>query len=329
MNILYNTIKINNLGNCEIADYTSDLTYYGLYQNLYNKIIDFPKKEHLYTSFDNSKSLWGKGFTYSKLINTDSINRNDLIDKINNNFFDYIIYSIHHSIYHYQNNIIEYISNINYPKDKVIIIDGQDDYNINYKLLDFCKVLFKRELRINHKNILPISFAIPNCKLYYDLVNKNKDYAYIHPGSGDSDWPKDSRKTHIYDNEIDYYNDYRQAKFALTCKKGGWDCMRHYEILANKCIPIFTDIEYCPENTLTNFPKKILSDIKKLPGINIATRNENKFTFHGYDIIQGESTIDYSQFNNSIYEEYSQLLFDYTEKKLTTKNLGNYILKYL
>jgi hypothetical protein len=41
-------------------------------------------------------------------------------------------------------------------------------------------------------------------------------------------------------------------------KKAGWDCMRHYEILGNNCIPYFIDLEDCPKNTLTNLPKELL-----------------------------------------------------------------------
>ena len=46
--------------------------------------------------------------------------------------------------------------------------------------------------------------------------------------------------------------------FALTTKKCGWDCMRHYEILANGCIPYFPDIENCPSNTMALLPKELL-----------------------------------------------------------------------
>ena len=34
--------------------------------------------------------------------------------------------------------------------------------------------------------------------------------------------------------------------------------MRHYEILANACIPYFPDIELCPKNTLALFPKNLI-----------------------------------------------------------------------
>ena len=55
-----------------------------------------------------------------------------------------------------------------------------------------------------------------------------------------------------------YYNEYRRSRFAATRKKGGWDCMRHYEILANGCIPIFENLEACPYFTMTTFPKELV-----------------------------------------------------------------------
>lgn len=43
------------------------------------------------------------------------------------------------------------------------------------------------------------------------------------------------KNTYIFENEEEYYNDYKKSLFAITRKKGGWDCMRHYEILACGC----------------------------------------------------------------------------------------------
>ena len=48
---------------------------------------------------------------------------------------------------------------------------------------------------------------------------------------------------------------YKKSIFALTYKKSGWDCLRHYEILMNGCIPLFLDIKNCPINTISNLPK--------------------------------------------------------------------------
>ena len=56
------------------------------------------------------------------------------------------------------------------------------------------------------------------------IPEKDLDFAFLIPGRGE---------TYIYQTEPEYYENYQRAYFALTCKKGGWDCMRHYEILAS------------------------------------------------------------------------------------------------
>ena len=60
--------------------------------------------------------------------------------------------------------------------------------------------------------------------------------------------------------EAKYYDMYRKSMFALTQKKGGWDCLRHYEILVAGCIPIFENLDNCPLDTLVSFPKVLLKD---------------------------------------------------------------------
>lgn len=47
----------------------------------------------------------------------------------------------------------------------------------------------------------------------------------------------------------------------------GWDCMRHYEILACGCVPFFTNIEICPKDTMVRFPKDLMIEAKKLKGL--------------------------------------------------------------
>ena len=54
---------------------------------------------------------------------------------------------------------------------------------------------------------------------------------------------------------------YSNSIFAITNKKLGWDCLRHYEILMNGCIPLFFNIEDCPKLILKTLPKERLSEI--------------------------------------------------------------------
>ena len=87
----------------------------------------------------------------------------------------------------------------------------------------------------------PITFSIPEEKIVTSIPLKTKILSNIIPNF---------TLKYDYNTEKDYYNEYRSSYFATTMKKCGWDCMRHYEILANGCIPFFIDIEQCPKYTM-------------------------------------------------------------------------------
>ena len=99
----------------------------------------------------------------------------------------------------------------------------------------------------------------------------------------------------------------------MTHKKGGWDCNRHYEILANGCIPYFPDIYDCPKGTLFSFPKNIIYQTNAL---------FDKWT----------QVCDYDTFNDDefgdVYRFYLKLLMNYTAENLTTVSLAEYILSF-
>jgi len=97
--------------------------------------------------------------------------------------------------------------------------------------------------------VYPISFSIPESKIVPALPPKTKRFGHIVPGD---------LKTYIFKTEQDYYNDYQEAIFGKTVKKGGWDTLRHYEILANGCIPWFEELPECPDTILSYFPKDLI-----------------------------------------------------------------------
>lgn len=107
--------------------------------------------------------------------------------------------------------------------------------------------------------IYPLSYSIPE-DLFIETDKKflefKKEYVLspLIPGNLD---------TYIYNDEASYYDMYRKSKFGITHKKVGWDCLRHYEILANKCIPYFHDLKKCPINTMTTFPKDLINEVNE------------------------------------------------------------------
>jgi len=98
-------------------------------------------------------------------------------------------------------------------------------------------------------SVFPITFSIPDEKMIQSIPKKTKLLSSLIPGD---------LKTYIYHTEKDYYEEYQKSCFAITTKKAGWDCMRHYEIVANGCLPYFPDLEKCPLFTMTMLPKHLL-----------------------------------------------------------------------
>ena len=130
--------------------------------------------------------------------------------------------------------------------NKIIFVDGEDDNYIENGLLSK-GLYFKRELDIFKSNVHPISFAIPKFKIKKDISQKKSFLlSPLIPGK---------LKTYIYEDEQNYNIMYQNSIFALTYKKAGWDCFRHYEILMNGCIPLFFNIEDCPKSILKTLPK--------------------------------------------------------------------------
>lgn len=281
-------MKILYITKGDHVDYQNDCAIIGLKELFGSDVVDVHTSLHTYKSFDKNRvsSLYGKGMTVTRVIDDIDVDRTDIANKIINHFFDIVVYGSIWRCSDYFNEVLQY-----YKPYEIIIIDGEDETHL-HPYVNQKVTYFKREYVNKKDNVFPISFAIPTNKLCSTEVTKTRDLAHIIPGV---------RHTYIYNEETDYYKGYQEAMFGMTCKKAGWDCMRHYEILGNRCIPLFRDIDHCPSLTMANFPKAICSDIMK-------------------------KVLSKSFHPGVIYNEYAETLFDYTAKHLTTKALGEYII---
>jgi hypothetical protein len=273
-------------------DYQCDCVMHGLY-SLFGSDLTHTDDYHLmykeYTNPEILKNISGRGFTIWGNLPEYMNDNSDIENKIKNKLFDFIIFGSIRRHAKYLDLVLEY-----YPKNKIAFIDGEDD---NIIINSNGISLFKRELIFKNKNIYPISFSIPDEKIAKDISNiiktkKLANYIPSSPGTG-----------YVYVNENDYYNDYKTSFFARTHKKGGWDCMRHYEILGNYCLPHFTDLSYCPENTMTNFPKDMILRS------NVLYENEKQ--------------------NSNEYNDILNFVFEYTKNNLTTKQSALYVIDTL
>jgi hypothetical protein len=245
-------MKILYLTKGDHVDYQNDCLLIGLKELFGAGVVDYNKQHHNYVTYEANlaKKMYGKGMTVTRVLPDLEVDRTDITSKIKNKYFDYIVYGSIWRCSDYLKKILEY-----YPLNRVIVVDGEDETHL-HSSASLNLPYFKRELIVSKDNLFPISFAIPTSKLNFNK-NKNKDFSFITPLD---------IQTYIYNNESDYYKDYSDSCFGVTIKKAGWDCLRHYEILGNGCIPYFVNIENCPELTMTSFPKDICSKVIKLLG---------------------------------------------------------------
>lgn len=66
---------------------------------------------------------------------------------------------------------------------------------------------------------------------------------------------------YAFTNEADYISNYGNFSFALTHKKGGWDCFRHLEIMYAGAVPFMPDASLIPEFTMVHYPKSFLAEV--------------------------------------------------------------------
>ena len=289
MNILYvtNHVKIAQASGGFISDYQNDLVFYGLRELYGDSVVDSTQIISLYKEYEGripQRHLWGAMTTFW-LIGDNNIDRTNIEQKIKDQFYDLIIYGSIKRCKDYYDLVSKH-----YPADKIILIDGNDESELDP--LHKEHLYFKRELVNEHPNLKPITFAIPTPKLSQPNKNKTQEYATCIPGQPE---------TYVFKEEQPYYEDYQKSYYGVTMKKAGWDCMRHYEILGNYCMPYFTDLEDCPKDTLSSFPKELLLEAKKLA----------------------------NNFNQEKYYTLLDKVFEHTKQHLTTKSLAKYILSHV
>jgi hypothetical protein len=289
-------MKILFIAKGDLPDYQSDMIFHGGRISFGDNFIDCNKLWYMYkdekdlywtTRVPDAGKSYGRGFTMCGKLTEDTIDRTNIPEKIKEHYFDKIIYGSCTRCLDYFDLVIE-----TYDKKDVIFIDGEDNQSIRTNLLEY-GTYFKRELLTDDiDKVKPLYFAIPEDIILETVPEKHREYATIIPGD---------LSTYIYNNEQDYYNGYQESYFGVTFKKGGWDCLRHYEIIANGCIPYFIDLEQCPQHTMISFPKKLILDCK-------------------LKLCMGELTSE-----DAIV--YTKLLLQYAKNNLTTRQLFNYIIK--
>lgn len=224
---------------------------HGLRSILGENCIDFPKKKIMYHDFSDSpkSQLHGRGFT----LLSDSIQELTESQRVIKDI-DAIIYGCGHMYGEAR------IPEIEQHCNNIWFLDGHDLYGNAPKKIIFkgeeiiatqFEKCFKRELVEEGLNkVYPTGFGIP-LKRVRPLSFSSKRQLFQKTAPDDSLF-KDIKdfgggfKHHVFTEEQDYYDDLSKSWFGLTCKKGGWDCLRHYEIIAAGSVLLFKDYDLKP-----------------------------------------------------------------------------------
>jgi hypothetical protein len=224
--------------------------------------IDYPKKDVMYRNFAarDPQEMYGRLFTIWRTLDDIQVDRTDIDEKIRSKYFDWIIFGAFtrtQPFYRYYRPLLEHRN--------TILLDGNDlndlstearkflyfkrelepkaSYYYNYKLIP--PVVYNR--RQLHRNVLPIAFAIPKEKITagISLADKTKPFPVHIVDAELAEHPalQGGRATgHIFTDEQGYYHDLQSSRFGVTMKRGGWDCLRHYEIAANGAVICFRNL---------------------------------------------------------------------------------------
>ena len=304
MNILYVCKKDEN--GFIYIDYLDECVLIGLKELFGSQVVDVNKKLSLYTDYPDEMKyrLYGRGYTLTQNIEPHECDRDDIENKIRNKFYDYVVYSKIENCNDYFDLVYEH-----YPKNRIALLDGGDWMNI-HPSVTYDTMFFKRECflgmsNVNYSkyfnNIKPISFAFPTKRITRSQ-NKSKLLSTINPLDRTTYFDKDNSSEYKFKTEKEYYEEYQSSKFAITCQKAGWDCLRHYEIIGNGCIPLFHRVENAPPGTLSMLPRRLLLQIRTM------WENNQEYLIENYD-------------------EYFERLFDHFINNNTTIKLAEYFMK--
>lgn len=287
---------------------------------------------NFFKSNKKSHPAYGCGHTvYYKLDdnlkkNINILNEDEISQKLSDKVFDLIFYlnpeifnnSAQTNLAHFK-NVIQ-----NYKKEEIFLIDGHDHQLVN---IHFAKKVnyYKRELIPKYKNYCkPISFSFPS---YFNFTNdlneiefiKKNTFRFNHSIKNNILAANDPRfsNSYIFENEFDYYQQYSRSLFATTIRKGGWDCMRHYEILKNNCLPYFPNIDKKPITTMIDYPVELQAKVNKFFK-KLIQHDDNYFVEYNFFVRQLNHHFLNKKQNNKIssysfYETYENLSSEFMD----------------
>jgi hypothetical protein len=258
-------------------DYLADSLFLGLRQLLGERVVEVPRREPLYSDYpaELRRQRYGHGFTlYGGLLEDIPVDRASTALRLERGDFDLVVFG------DIQNGFGRWVELHQAIRGTpAAVLDGGDypamyPYgprwwrNPRWWLLPRAHrraAYFKRELtpetlRLRSfmllprqlaerlgppRGLCPIAFSIPDEKILDGPTEKSALLA-THVVDPEVAARAGHPTSAAFSDEAEYYADLQAARFGVTTKRAGWDCMRHYELAANGCVPCFRDLAAKP-----------------------------------------------------------------------------------
>lgn len=247
-------------------DYLADSLLHGLI-SLGLEVVDYPRKQVLYAGYQGCPiapelSLRGHGFTLYGLLADRVVDRSFVIQRLEAGWFDLVVVG---QIWRQWGQLLDLAPLL--QTVPVVLLDGDDDTRLfhrsgtrlrrygwqSFPIRSGRCFYFKRELqekfvRSRHVRVLPASFSIPEEKIRsFDIASKHQRFA-SHCVDQEVAQACGLNTFYAFASEDAYYEDLAASRFSVTMKRGGWDCLRHYEIAAAGALVCFRQIEAKPHS---------------------------------------------------------------------------------
>ena len=207
--------------------YQADVLLIGLREIYGEQCVEFPRKDMLY---GDMPCYYGRGFTLWSRPIQDVPRGSSAFEDV-----DLVIYASHRQTMPVDWRVL--VRNKT-TAPRVIYIDGNDDSSVDPHV----RPIFKRELFEARDAVFPINFGISEHLIRpLDIENKSQ----LHQTHvQDTEFTSDTN--YKFTAEKDYFDDLARSFFGITMQKAGWDCMRHYEIMAAGTLVMFKHLDRKP-----------------------------------------------------------------------------------
>ncbi|MFN7132027.1 MAG: hypothetical protein ACK4N5_08085 [Myxococcales bacterium] len=261
----------------DVEDYLADGLLHGLRALLGADVVDYPKAERLYVSATPAQlaRVRGRAFTLYGLLDDVAIDRSHVFARMAAGEFDLVVFS---RIWSQFGLFAELLPRLG--RTAVAVLDGEDSpapypyagrwwrepslWSVPRAHARF--PYFKREWTpetLRHRlfklvpasvasalplmrNLRRTSFSIPEEKITRVLAPRARRFPkHVVDAELAARIPGASER-YAFASEAAYYEDLQQAQFGVTTRRAGWDCLRHYELAANGCVPLFRDLAKKP-----------------------------------------------------------------------------------